>query len=317
MVVAPDPRKEICRRSPGHGRVRVLVTGTEGQLARSLVRRAENDPDLKLLPVGRPELDLENSGSVRGAIHAARPDVVINAAAYTAVDLAEDEPERARRINGEAAGEIAEAAREIGARVVQISTDYVFDGSAGVAYAEDAPTNPIGAYGSSKLLGEELVRRSNPDHVIIRTAWVYSPFGKNFVKTMLVLARDRDELRVVADQYGNPTNALDLADGILALLRRWQSGSETGLGENYHLAGTGEASWYDLAGHVLGVADQLGEPTASVIPVSTAEFPTKARRPANSKLNSSKFERDFGFAMPGWRGAAEQVVRELAARGLG
>ncbi len=285
--------------------MKVLVTGREGQLVRSLRERGAGHD---ILALGRPELDLEVAGSARAAILAHRPDVVINAAAYTNVDAAEDDVARATRINGEAAGEVAAAARDVGAPVIQISTDYVFDGNAVGAYAEDAATNPVGAYGRSKLLGELRVRDANPDHAIVRTAWVYSPFGRNFVKTMMTLARTRDTVSVVADQRGNPTSALDLADGLLALLDSRVSGGAT-----YHLAGTGDATWFDLAEHVFAECSRLGLPSATVTPVGTADYPTKATRPANSMLNSGRFAAAIGYAAPAWRESVAATVERLAA----
>lgn len=282
--------------------MKILVTGRDGQLARSLMERGKGRD---IVALGRPDLDLEVEGSARVAILAARPDIVINAAAYTNVDQAENEPARAMRINGEAAGEVAAAAREIGACVIQISTDYVFDGMSSEPYDEDAPTGPIGVYGRSKLLGEERVRAANPDHAIVRTAWVYSPFGRNFVKTMMGLAETRDVLNVVADQHGNPTSALDLADGLLALVD-----SEKISGRTYHLAGTGRASWYDLAEHVFAECARLGLPSAHATPVGTADYPTRAVRPANSMLDCTRFQTETGLRMPDWtRSVAETIVR--------
>jgi dTDP-4-dehydrorhamnose reductase len=290
--------------------MRVVVTGRAGQLVTSLVERGGTEPGLVIVPIGRPELDLETPGAAERAIAAANPDVVINAAAYTAVDLAEDEPERALRVNGEAAGEIASAARRAGAPVIQISTDYVFDGRSESPYREDAATNPVGAYGRSKLLGEERVRSANPDHVIVRTAWVYGPFGKNFLKTMMTAAKVRDELSVVADQHGNPSSSIDIADGLLALLRRWRAGDRRGLGQTYHLAGTGATSWFDFAGFIFEECARTGRPSAKVKPIKTEDWPTKAVRPANSMLDSTKFQTDFGYRMPDWQQSTANVVRD-------
>lgn len=285
--------------------MKILVTGREGQLVRSLLERGA---DRDIVALGRPELDLEIEGSARAAILRHRPDVVINAAAYTNVDTAEDEPDRAMRINGDAAGEVAAAAREVDAPIIQISTDYVFDGCGTGPYAEDAATNPIGAYGRSKLLGERRVRDANPDHAIVRTAWVYSPFGRNFVKTMMTLAQTRDTLSVVADQRGNPTSALDLADGLLALIDGGVAGGTT-----YHLAGTGETSWFDLAAHVFAECDRRGLPTAKVSPIETADYPTKATRPANSTLDCARFAAATGFVMPAWQASATATIERIAA----
>jgi dTDP-4-dehydrorhamnose reductase len=295
--------------------MRVLVTGRDGQLARSLARRAAARPDLSLRAVGRPELDLERSGSIAEAIAAAAPDVVVNAAAYTAVDRAEDEPERAFRINAAAAGEVAGAARRAGARIVQISTDYVFDGSGEGARAETAPTGPLGVYGRSKLEGELRVAEANPDHLVLRTAWVYSAWGRNFVKTLLGAAVRREALDVVADQRGSPTSADDLADGILALVAAWRRSPRLGLGGVYHLAGTGEASRFDLATALFEEAARHGLPTATVKPARTADRPTRAARPANSVLDSGRFAADFGYRAPLWRRSIAAVAAELAGKG--
>lgn len=289
--------------------MKILVTGHHGQLALSLAGQAGLDDGLQVLLVGRPNLDLAVAGSSRSAIVAARPNLVINAAAFTAVDLAETETALAGWINDEAAGEIASAACEVGAPVIHISTDYVFDGQATEPYAETAATGPINAYGRSKLAGEESVRAANPDHLILRTSWLISPFGKNFVRTMVELGRQRDTLLVVADQYGNPTSALDLADAILAIARRWAAGDRTGKNETYHLAGSGVASWFDLA---VAVQEEAGN-AAKVAPITTADWPTAAARPAYSALDSSKFARDFGHVMPEWPASLRPIVARLIA----
>jgi dTDP-4-dehydrorhamnose reductase len=292
--------------------MKLLVTGREGQLARSLAERGRNHPRLDLHFAGRPEYDLEQAGVLADHIRAIAPDVVINAAAYTAVDRAEDEPERARSVNADAPAQLAAASKEAGARFVQISTDYVFDGTAPGPYRENAPTAPIGVYGRSKCQGEESVRATTPDHVIIRTAWVYSPFGTNFVKTMIRVAGDREQVSVVADQRGNPSSALDLADGVLALCDHWASGERTGLGRTYHLAGSGEASWAEFADAIFAACKVNGLPSATVVPIGTKDYPTRAVRPTNSTLDSRAFAGDFGFTMPDWHTSLDQVVSRLA-----
>jgi dTDP-4-dehydrorhamnose reductase len=288
--------------------MRVLVTGLQSQLARSLQEKAAGHPHLQLDFVGRPELELAEPGCAAAIVAERRPGAVINAAAYTMVDQAESEPELAFRINGDAAGEVASAAREIGAKVIQISTDYVFDGNADTPYAEDAPTAPLGVYGRSKLAGEEQVRAANPDHLIVRTSWVHSPFGHNFVKTMLRLAADRDELRIVSDQQGCPTSALDLADALLTALPRVRN-----WGATYHLAAPEPCSWADLASAVFETSRSLGGPSAKIIPITTAEYPTPARRPMHSALDSSRFARDFGIRLPDWHSSVADVVERLVA----
>jgi dTDP-4-dehydrorhamnose reductase len=291
--------------------VTILVIGSSGQLARSLVERAQGRAGIELAAVGRPELDVEISGSAASVIAELAPDIVINAAAYTAVDQAEDEPERAFRINAEAAGEIA-AATAGKARLIHLSTDYVFDGRPDNAYSEDAETNPLNVYGRSKLAGEVNVRSANPEHLIVRTSWVYSPFGRNFVATMMAAAERNDRLTVVDDQRGCPTSALDLADGLLRIIEKWSEGIGTGLGETYHLAGTGSTSWCGFAQAIMDERRAHGIKAPAVAPIHTEDWPTPAVRPRNSTLDSGKFLRDFGFAMPEWRSSLARVVGRLA-----
>lgn len=296
--------------------MKLLVTGNSGQLARSLADRSATRPGIDLVTIGRPELDLEVPGSAADVINIDSPDVVINTAAFTDVDGAEEQPLRAQRINGEAAGEIAAAAASVGAAIIQISTDYVFDGNASRPYAEEAPTRPLNAYGRSKLAGEEAVRAANPAHLILRTAWVYSPFGRNFVKTMFGAAEERNELRVISDKRGSPTSALDLADGLLGIVENWRRGARTGQGETYHLAGSGEASWYEFASEIMKCRAQLGLRAASLVPIPASDWPMRAIRPAYSVLSNGKFSRDFGFDLPPWSASVARVVEHIA-RGSG
>jgi dTDP-4-dehydrorhamnose reductase len=286
--------------------MRILVTGTGGQLAQSLAERATLHPDVELIACGRPNLDLELPGSASAAMAGIAPDVVINAAAYTAVDQAEDEPERAFRINADGAGEVAAAAALAGAAVIQISTDYVFDGRGSGPYGEHAAVNPLGVYGRSKLAGEEQVRAANPRHAIVRTAWVHSPFGRNFVRSIIAAAGTRDKLTVVDDQCGNPTSALDLADGLLAMIK-----AGSGWGETYHLAGRGAVTWCGFAREIMAECAARGLPAVPVEPICTKDWPTRAVRPRNSVLDSGKFERTFGFTMPDWRSSTRVVVERL------
>ena len=288
--------------------MRILLTGREGQVAQGLREKVSEWPELELIPAGRPEVDLAEPGSVARVIRAVSPDLVINAAAYTAVDQAEDEPDLALRVNADAAGEAAAAARNVNAAIVHLSTDYVFDGQANIPYDEDSPTDPLLIYGRSKLAGEEAVRAANPDHIILRTAWVYSPFGRNFVRTMVAAARDRDVLNVVDDQHGSPTSALDLADAILAIARQWPPDS----GRTYHLAGSGSASWFQLAEAVMANCQRLGLPAAEVHPITTADWPTRAVRPAYAVLDCTKIERDLGIRLPDWRDSVAATVERLA-----
>ncbi len=290
--------------------MRLLVIGRHGQLASCLAERAAARPDTELTMLGRPEIDLERLETLEAAIGDAAPDLIVNAAAYTAVDQAEDEPERAHKVNAEAPGLIAAAARAAGAPLIHVSTDYVFDGNSAQPYREDASTNPQSVYGRTKLAGEEAVRQAMGDYLIVRTAWVYSPFGKNFVRTMMTLAQTRDRLSVVADQRGNPSSAHDLADGLLAAAAALAAG-RGGTG-TYHLAGTGAASWFEFAAAIQEECARAGLPSAHVQPIATADWPTRAARPANSVLDCSKFASDFGYRMPEWRRSLPLVVSQIA-----
>jgi dTDP-4-dehydrorhamnose reductase len=289
--------------------MRILVLGREGQLARSLAERAAEFPDLELAFTPRSDADLSSSGSVANAIVAVKPDLVVNAAAYTAVDKAEEEPALAFRINGEGAGEAADAARQVGAAIIHVSTDYVFDGTSSSPYDEDAEPNPLNVYGRSKLAGEEAVRAANPHHFILRTAWVYSPFGRNFVKTMIRAAQDRDELGVVSDQHGCPTSAFDLAGALLRIARDCE-----GFGETYHLAGSGSASWFDLALEIMVNCKRTGLPAAKIRSIATADWPTKAVRPASTILDCARIERTLGIQLPDWRQSVAATVDQLATQ---
>ena len=291
--------------------MKVLVIGSRGQVARSLVERAQGKPGIELAAIGRPDLDLEVPGSATRIIAVVAPDAVINAAAYTAVDEAEDEPERAFRINAEAAGEIASATAGK-ARLIHLSTDYVFDGRADGPYAEDAETNPLNVYGRSKLAGEANVGSANPEHLIVRTSWVYSPFGRNFVATMMAAAERNDRLTVVDDQRGCPTSAADLADGLIRIIDGWSAGNRVGLGKTYHLAGTGATSWCAFAQAIMDERRGRGLKAAAVDPIASSEWPTRAERPRNAILDCSSILREFGFAMPEWRSSLAAVVGRLA-----
>lgn len=289
--------------------MKILVTGSRGQVARSLVERAVEFPDFDLECAARPDFDLTDLDSVRRTIEGRRPDLVVSAAAYTAVDRAEEEPDLARAVNVTGAAAVAEAAEEVGAPVIHLSTDYVFSGDGDRPWREDDLTEPKCVYGRTKLDGERAVIAANPRHVVVRTAWVYSPFGHNFVKTMLRMATERDEIAVVADQWGNPTSALDIAEGILRVATQILDDSPSlGL---FHLAATGDTNWALFAKHILAASESLGGPSAAVRELTSTDNPTTARRPANSRLASDKFARTFGWQPPRWQVSSEEVVRRL------
>lgn len=291
--------------------MKIVVTGREGQVVQSLLEKASQRPDMQVIALGRPELDLAKPETVRSAITAIKPDLVVSAAAYTAVDLAEDEAELAFAVNAGGAQAVAEAAKACGVPVIHISTDYVFAGDAREPYAETDMTGPHGVYGSSKLEGERLVAQDNPKHIILRTAWVYSPFGKNFVKTMLKLAETRDALSVVSDQWGNPTSALDIADAIVHVADHLAAVPDFSAYGVYHLVGTGDTNWSGFARAIFSQSAELGGPTATISDIATADYPTKAVRPSNSRLSTTKFKEVFDWSAPNWQSSLRDVVTRL------
>jgi len=294
--------------------VRILVTGREGQVARSLVERAAERNEIVML--GRPQLDLAGPAeAITAAVEAAHPDAIVSAAAYTQVDKAESEPELAFAINERGAGAVARAASRLGVPLIHISTDYVFDGTKAEPYVEDDLPGPAGVYGASKLAGEKAVLAEHGDCAVLRTAWVYSPFATNFVKTMLRLAEGRDEVSVVADQRGNPTSALDIADAVLSIAGNLRAGSGPELRGVFHMTASGEASWADLAQAVFDASARVGGSAARVNRISTADYPTAAQRPANSRLDCSRLERVHGVRLPDWRESLQVVVDRLVQSG--
>lgn len=290
--------------------MRIVVTGTKGQLAQSLLASAT--ADISLIAVGRLSLDFERLQSIAPALAAANPDVIVNAAAYTAVDLAETEYARAFRINATAAGAVAVAAKRLGVPVIHLSTDYVFDGSASNPYRESDPTSPVNAYGRSKLAGESNVANAHTDHVILRTSWIYSPFGQNFVKTMLRLGETRDTINVVADQHGSPTSAPDLAHAIVAIARRLcETPDNTALRGTFHVTGSGETNWAQFAQAIFDEAATHGRNRVNVVPITAAEYPTAAARPKNSRLNCDKLAQIYDLRLPDWRASTRACVAQL------
>jgi len=293
---------------------RILLTGCTGQLGQELQRTLA--PLGEVIGVDRSTVDLSQETTIRQRLVEVKPDVVVNAAAYTAVDKAETETELAQAINATAPKVMAEEAQQLGAALIHVSTDYVFDGGKNTPYTEDDVTNPLGVYGRTKLEGEEGIRQTCTNHLILRTAWVYGSFGKvNFVKTMLRLFAEREEVRVVADQVGSPTWAADLAQAIATLLSQpsqepGQLSIPTG---TYHYTNSGVASWYDFAVAIFEEAKPLGFPlkVQKIVPIATADYPTPAKRPAYSVLSGKKITAALGSHPPHWRQALRQMLLEL------
>jgi dTDP-4-dehydrorhamnose reductase len=292
----------------------ILVAGRSGQLARCLDDLAMRR-DVPLVAVGRPDLALENGSSIDRAISAVEPCAVINAAAYTSVDRAEAEPASAYRINRDGAARLAEAAGRRGILFVHLSTDYVFDGCKRSPYHEDDIPAPLNVYGCSKLAGETAVLKACPRASVIRTSWVYSPYGSNFVRTMLRLSETQPIVRVVDDQRGTPTSAVDLAVAILQIVERFQSADGSENAGIYHLAGGGETSWHGFAAAIFASLARRGRSVPRLMPITTEEYPTPARRPQNSCLDSSRAEHAFGVRLPPWRSSLEACLDRLAEEG--
>jgi dTDP-4-dehydrorhamnose reductase len=314
-------------RFRGNDGMKVLLTGATGQVGFEL--RAALAPLGEIVAATRSgrladhspclRADLADADSLREALDAANPDLIVNAAAYTAVDRAEDEPELADRINHRAIADVGTWAARHGAGVVHYSTDYVFDGRGTRPYREDDATAPLGVYGRSKLAGEEALRASGAAHLIFRTAWVYAARGANFLRTMLRLAAEREELRVVADQIGAPTPAPWIAQATAAAIAAWQPQDVTARGSlqgTYHLVAGGTANWFDFAGAIMREAQAraLLERVPRVVPIATADYPTRAARPAYSVLDTSKLTAAFGLQCPDWQDGLRTVLDELAAQ---
>ncbi len=281
--------------------MRLLVFGKTGQVARELQRLR---PEARFL--GRDEADLLDPAGCAAAVLASDADVVINAAAWTAVDKAEAEETAATVVNGDAPAAMARAAANRGVPFLHVSTDYVFDGAGDRAFRPDDPTGPLGAYGRSKLAGEIGVRAAGGPHLILRTSWVFSAHGANFVKTMLRLGAERDVLRVVADQIGGPTPAAAIAEALVTAARALQAGAAGG---THHFSGAPDASWADFARAIM---DRAGLATR-IEDIATSEYPTPARRPLNSRLDCAAFEASFGVKRPDWRQGLYTVMTELGA----
>lgn len=286
--------------------MKILVTGGNGQLGMELQRIASAGTEHRFSFYDLPDLDIAESDVVERVFREQRPDVVINAAAYTAVDRAESDADLAFRVNRDGAANLASFSREAGALLVHVSTDYVFDGKGGLPYTEEDEASPLGVYGRSKHEGEELVRAIDPSHLIVRTSWLYSAYGANFVKTMLKLGAERDELRVVFDQIGTPTHAADLAAAIMQIVERLEPGSR--YAQVLHYSNEGVASWYDFALAIM----ELSGTRCRVLPIRSADFQqATAPRPHCSVLDKSLIKRRWGIDIPHWRQSLQAMLTKL------
>lgn len=287
---------------------RILVTGGTGQIGLELAR-LEWPADVAVHFPSRQQLDLTSPDNIASCVGADRWDCIINSAAYTAVDAAEENVAEAFLANAQGPAWLAEAAAKASVPVIHISTDYVFDGELDRPYSENDPVGPTSAYGASKLAGELAVRAASPRSIILRTAWVIGIHRSNFLKTMLRLGADRPVLSIVADQTGCPTAAADIASALQTIA--FNMIDEPRVSGTYHFVNSGEASWYELAQAIFAEAAQHGVAVPEVSPIATADYPTKARRPANSRLSTSRITRDFGIRPRPWRDAVKEIVGEL------
>lgn len=291
--------------------MRILIAGRVGQVASALVPRLTADGHT-VTALEPPELDLTRHESVAAAVAAARPDLVVNAAAYTAVDRAEDDPALANAVNRDGVGWLAAEAARIGAPLVHFSTDYVFDGCKGAPYTEADAPNPLGVYGRSKLEGEQAALAANPRTAVLRTAWVCSPDGANFLKTMLRLAAEREEIRVVADQHGAPTFAADLADAVARIAPRLAAcrAGDPAYGV-FHLSGAPHTTWHGFTVEIMAQAGRRGHRVPRLVPIATSDYPTRAARPADGRLDCSHISRVHDIRPADWRASLSRALDVL------
>ncbi len=292
----------------------ILLTGKNGQVGFELQRALA--PLGKVYAVGSAECDLSDASALRALIQSVKPQLIVNPAAYTAVDRAESEPDKARAVNAVAPGVMGEEAQRLGAAVVHFSTDYVFDGNQPTPYKETDAVGPQSVYGQTKLDGERALAQATPHHVILRTSWVVGAHGGNFAKTMLRLAAERDELKVVADQFGAPTSAALLADVTAHLARQVQrEGAKAFPFGTYHLAAGGETSWHEYAQFVIGEAVKAGQLIKAtpdrVLPIPASAYPTPAKRPQNSRMDTSHIQSTFGLQLPPWQHGVSHILQQI------
>ena len=300
----------------------ILLTGVNGQVGHALQHKLTHEDksaDYKVVALGREQLDLSDIDAIRRAVQTIQPDLIINPAAYTAVDKAETEPGLAYAINAIAPQILAEEASKLSASLIHFSTDYVYDGTKADAYNEADAVNPISVYGKTKLAGEAAIRSVGLPHLICRTSWVYGAYGKNFLKTILRLAAERDSLRIVADQYGAPTSSDSIANAVVSLLNAWQPQqiSQTGV---YHLTNQGSTSWHGFSCEIVREYNRLAlaknlpslkTTVDNIMAITTADYPTPAARPTNSSLRNNKLKQTFDIALPTWQLGLQQVMQNI------
>lgn len=287
--------------------IKVLVTGSNGQLGKELKKIAASFPQIEFIFLSREDLPIHHFEMVRHYFNTHHPQYCINCAAYTAVDRAELEKDRAFQINGEAVGVLAAICKEHQCKFIHISTDYVFDGTATVPYTEDSPTNPKCVYGASKLEGEKQALQFNPGSIIIRTSWLYSEYGKNFVRTMVKLMKEKDEINVVNDQIGSPTYAADLADAILQIIIFNTQHSTLNIQGIYHFSNEGIINWYEFA---VAIKELIGS-NCKINPIPTSAYPTPAKRPPYSVLNKTRIQSTFSIHLKDWRESLTNCLANL------
>ena len=295
---------------------KILLTGVNGQVGHALKTKLV---DCELFALSREQLDLTKTHDIRRIVRDIKPDLIINPAAYTAVDKAESESELAFAINATAAQILAEEAARLKAALIHFSTDYVYDGTKSGFYDETDAVNPVSVYGKSKLAGEDAIRSVGLPHLILRTSWVYGTYGKNFLKTILRLAAERDSLRIVGDQFGAPTSSESIADGAVRLVQAWQPQQENQSGV-YHFTNAGETSWHGFSCEIVNEYNRLSAaknwPTLkanveNIVAITTADYPTPAARPENSRLDNSKLKNTFNMVLPSWQQGLQQVMQAL------
>jgi dTDP-4-dehydrorhamnose reductase len=295
---------------------KILLTGVNGQVGHALKAKLLEH---EIVPLSREQLDLTKAHDIRRIVREIKPDLIINPAAYTAVDKAESESELAYAINVTAAQILAEEAARLNASLIHFSTDYVYDGTKNSPYIETDEVNPVSVYGKSKLAGEVAIRAVGLPHLILRTSWVYGSYGKNFLKTILRLGAERDALRVVADQFGAPTSAESISEGVVLLVKSWQPSQESQTGV-YHFTNTGETSWHSFSCEIVYEYNRLREEKnwpalkvniENISAITTADYPTPAARPANSRMDNTKLKKIFGIELPSWQQGLQQVMQTM------